>query len=163
METSALRQKTCCFTGHRALPAESIRTITQRTALEVRDLIENKGVRFFGVGGAKGYDTLAADVLFQLREKEFPDIKIILVYPFNGFTSRWAAEQKAVYDRFLPMYNKLVCVSDTPSKEAYLARNRHLVDHSAFCISYCTRSVGGTAYTVRYAAHCGLELRNVAR
>ena len=107
------------------------------------------------------YDTLAAKVLFQLREREYPHIKIILVYPFKGFTNRWTAVQQAEYERLLPQYNKVVCVSDRASREAYLARDRHLVDNSAYCISYCTRESGGTAYTVRYAKRRGVEVRNV--
>ena len=82
-----LREMTCCFTGHRELPIGKAREIAKRTANEIRRLVVNNGVRFFGVGGAIGYDTLAAKVLFQLREKEFPYIKVILVYPFDGFTN----------------------------------------------------------------------------
>lgn len=94
MSAAELRKKTCCFTGHRELPRGNIPEIAERTADEIRRLIANKGVRFFGVGGAIGYDMLAAEMLFRLREKEFPSIKVILVYPFDGFTKRWTPEQK---------------------------------------------------------------------
>lgn len=162
MQTAELRQKTCCLTGHRDLPVHQIREIAERTANEVRALIINKGVRFFGVGGAIGYDTLAAEMLCRLREKEFPDIRVILVYPFDGFTKHWTARQKADHRRLLPLYDKVVCVGHRAGRDAYLARDRHLVDSSAYCICYCTRNQGGTAYTVQYAMRQGLEIRNVA-
>ncbi len=161
METVALREKTCCFTGHRDIPIEKTQEIAERTVNEIRRLIASHGVRFFGVGGAVGYDMLAARILFRLKETEFPNIKVILVYPFEGFTSRWSPMQIADHRRLLSKYDKVVCVSDKPSKEAYLERDRHLVDSSAYCIAYCTRDYGGTAYTVRYAGQQGLEIRNI--
>ncbi len=162
MAASELREKTCCFTGHRDLPAAQIQEIAKRTAKEIRSLIVTRGVRFFGVGGAIGYDTLSARVLFQLRENEFPAIKVILVYPFDGFTSRWLPSQKANYDKLLPQYDKVVCVCERASRQAYLARNRHLVDRSAYCIAFCTRKNGGTAYTVGYVRRQGVSIRNIA-
>lgn len=50
---------------------------------EIRRLLVNCCVCFFGVGGAIGYDMLAARVLFRLKETGFPNIKVILVYPFD--------------------------------------------------------------------------------
>lgn len=156
-----MRQQTCCFTGHRDIPAQNISKVANRTEQYIRELI-GKGVRYFGVGGAIGYDTLAAQILFKMREAEYPGIKVILVYPFEGYTSRWSAEQQAVYRQILPYYNKRVCVADQPSKGAYLQRNRHLVDNSAYCISYCVKDTGGTAYTVKYAHSKGLIVMNTA-
>lgn len=155
-----LRQKTCCFTGHRELPVTQIPAIRDRTERCVR-LLYNNGVRYFGVGGALGYDTLAAQLLLRLRQDELKDIRVILVYPFEGFTDRWDAVNQHLYDRLLPYYDKTVCVSQTPSREAYLERDRHLVDASAYCIGYCVKDSGGTAYTMRYARTKRLTVYNV--
>ena len=155
-----IRQKTACFTGHRLIPNDHIEIVKVRTEILIRQLIRKCGIRYFGVGGAIGYDTLATEILFRLRDTDFPEIKIILVYPFEGFNSRWTDEQKANYARVLSKYDKRVCVATTPSREAYLARDRHLVDNSAYCICYCTRQSGGTAYTVRYALKKGLSIYN---
>ena len=91
-----LRERTCCFTGHREIREEDLPAILKRTEQVVRRLIE-KGVAFFGVGGAVGYDTEAAKLLCRLRATDYPHIKVILVYPFEGFTSRWSGEQRAEY------------------------------------------------------------------
>lgn len=162
MEASELRKKSCCFTGHRNLPTSKTQEIADRTANEIRKLIVNHGVRFFRVGGAIGYDTLAAKVLFHLKETEFPHIRVILVYPFDGFSSRWAPTQRAEFERLWLKYDKRICIGTGASREVYLARDRHLADSSAYCIAYCTRNYGGTAYTVRYAKRQGLEIRNIS-
>ena len=156
-----LRQRTCCFTEHRAIPEKDLPGILERTERAVRRLIEH-GIVFFGVGGAIGYDTEVAKLLFRLRVTDYPQIKVILVYPFEGFTSRWSGEQRAEYARLLPQYDKAVCVAQRASREAYLERDRHLVDGSAHCIAYCTRNSGGTAYTVRYAHQQGVTVYNTA-
>ena len=155
-----MRERTCCFTGHRDIPVDQLQMVMANTETKVRELI-SQGYRYFGVGGAVGYDTIVAEMLFRLREWEYPGIKIILVYPFDGFTGRWSDSQKTTYERLLPLYNKRVCVCKSPSREAYLERDRHLVDCSSVCVAYCTRQTGGTAYTIRYAAARGVPVFNV--
>ena len=155
-----MRERTCCFTGHRDIPADRLQMVMTGTEAKVRELI-SQGYRYFGVGGAIGYDTIVAEMLFRLREREYPWIRIILVYPFDGFISRWNNKQKATYERLLPLYNKRVCVCKSPSREAYLTRDRHLVDCSSVCVAYCTRQTGGTAYTIRYAVARGVPVFNV--
>ena len=81
---------------------------------------------------------------------------------FTYKLSRWSGEQRAEYARLLPQYDKAVCVAQRASREAYLTRDRHLVNGSAYCIAYCTRDSGGTAYTLRYAQQEGLKIVNTA-
>lgn len=57
--------------------------------------------------------------------------------------------------------DKVVWCSREPSREAFLLRNRRLVDGSAYCIAYCTRPYGGSAYTLRYAQKQGLRVWNI--
>lgn len=149
------KSMTCCFTGHRNIPKNQFKDIAIRTESTIRELIIDSGVQYFGIGGALGFDTLAAQILFRLRETDFPHIKVILVYPFENFTSRWTDDQKEIYFRMLSKYDKCVCVSPVPSREAYLARDRYIVDKSSHCIAYCTKNTGGTAYTSRYAISKG--------
>lgn len=155
----SLKAKTCCFTGHRHLPPNSISSIQAGIRQTVTDLV-SRGVIYYGVGGAIGFDTLAAETLFGMRE-EYTQIRVILVYPFDGFESRWTDEQQKKYRGLLPLYDKIVCISNIPCREAYLERNRHLVDHSTYCVSYCSRDYGGTAYTARYAKEKGCVVYNI--
>ena len=52
MKKFALKEKTCCFTGHRMIPKEKENEIVGRLDVYVKKLIA-KGVKFFGVGGAE--------------------------------------------------------------------------------------------------------------
>ena len=70
------RPFTCCFTGHRILPAGQEEEIWRRVYACLEPLLE-EGVRYFGVGGALGFDTLVAEKLLALRESR-PQIRIIL-------------------------------------------------------------------------------------
>lgn len=160
-EGKKMKEKTCCFTGHRDIPQENLLHVKQALEARIIALIEH-GYLYFGVGGAVGFDTLAAETLFMLKKTKYPYIKVILVYPFDGYTHYWTVEQQEHHKKLLPQYDKIVCASDTPGKSAYLARNRRLVDDSSCCICYLTRDDGGTAYTVRYARVNGLKLYNTA-
>ena len=54
------RPFTCCFTGHRNLPIGQEEEIWKRVYACLNPLLE-EGVRYFGVGGALGFDTLVAE------------------------------------------------------------------------------------------------------
>lgn len=156
-----MKEQTCCFTGHRTIPTDKMQEIIGKTEAKVRELIRG-GYRCFMVGGAIGYDTLAAELLFRLRDVEHMGIRVILAYPFNGYTAHWSEEQKATYERLLPLYDERICVAEAASRGAYLQRDRYMVDASSMCIAYCTRQTGGTAYTIRYATKKGVPVINVA-
>lgn len=156
-----MKEQTCCFTGHRNIPASQLEEIVARTTAKVRELI-SKSYRRFMVGGAVGYDTLAAELLFRLRDVEHMGIKVILAYPFDGYTSGWKEGQKATYERLLPLYDERICVAAAASRGAYLQRDRYMIDASSMCIAYCTQQTGGTAYTIRYAGKKSVPVINVA-
>ena len=157
-----MKEQTCCFTGHRNVPVDKQKEIiVARTEAKVRELIRG-GYRCFITGGAVGYDTLAAELLVHLRDVEHMGIRVILAYPFDGYMDRWSEEQKATYERLLPLYDERICVAAAASRGAYLQRDRYMVDASSMCIAYCTRQTGGTAYTIRYAAKTGVPVCNIA-
>lgn len=72
-----MREQTCCFTGHRQIPQEEQTEIVARLERTIISL-NQMGVRFYGAGGALGFDTLAAKTVIHLRES-CPSIKLILV------------------------------------------------------------------------------------
>ena len=80
------RAQPCCFTGHRQLPAGEEEAIWRRVQEHLILLLEQE-VRYFGVGGALGFDTLVAGKLLELRG-QYPQIRVILVLPFRGYQSR---------------------------------------------------------------------------
>ena len=83
-----MKERTCCFTGHRDIPQNEYASIKKRLGNEVEKLIK-QGVIYYGAGGARGFDTLAAEVVIELRKK-YSQIKLILVLPCEGQESMWS-------------------------------------------------------------------------
>ncbi len=150
------REKTCCFTGHRCIPNESLDSLKRQLKQEIEKLIQ-QGVIYFGAGGALGFDTLAAEAVLELKKK-YPFIKLILVLPCPEQDQYWKEEDKRVYQEIKSSSDKVVYVSPHYTSDCMKKRNRHLVDYSGFCICYLRKSYGGTAYTVRYAQKKGLTV-----
>ena len=74
-----MKNKTCCFTGHRIISANECQAIQKRLEDEIITLI-HQSVRYFGAGGALEFYTMAALTVLKLKEK-YLQIKLILVLP----------------------------------------------------------------------------------
>ena len=120
-----------------------------------------QGYRYFGCGGALGFDTLAAQTVLRLREI-YPEIRLILVLPCRDQTRGWKQADVAEYERIMKAADKVTYTSEQYYSGCMHKRNRHLVDNSSLCICYLTEQSGGTAYTVNYARSQGLSIINVA-
>ena len=120
-----------------------------------------QGYRYFGCGGALGFDTLAAQTVLRLREI-YPEIRLILVLPCRDQTRGWKQADVAEYDRIMKAADKVTYTSEQYYSGCMHKRNRHLVDYSSLCVCYLTEQSGGTAYTVNYARTQGLKIINVA-
>ena len=160
MSVNEKKNITACFTGHRKILSNEISTVKKRLVETISSSIE-KGYCYFGAGGALGFDTLAAQVVLELKEK-YPDIKLILVLPCPNQTRGWSEADVAEYERIKTEADKVVYTSDHYFRGCMQKRNRHLVDNSSLCICYLTESSGGTAYTVDYAVQNDLVVMNVA-
>lgn len=156
-----MKEKTCCFTGHRQLPERNKMEIQARLEDVVVSLIHS-GYLYFGAGGALGFDTLAAQTVLRLR-KSYPQIKLILVLPCISQADRWAPEDVRTYREIMKQADKVVYTSQDYSPGCMFKRNRHLVDHSSACIYYLTKKSGGTAYTDEYARERRLKIFNIAK
>lgn len=156
-----MKELTCCFTGHRSIPTEDYDAIKKRTEEAVERLIE-RGVVFFGAGGALGFDTLAAEVVLE-KKKSHPNVKLILVLPCYDQDRLWSYEDKKVYANIKAQADKIVYTSEKYTRGCMHKRNRHLVDGSAYCICYLVKEEGGTFYTVNYAKDANLKIINVAK
>lgn len=155
-----MREHTVCFTGHRKILPKQKATIARRLKNEIIKLVE-KNYRYFGAGGALGFDTLAAQTVLELKT-EYPDVKLILVLPCLSQTRGWSARDIEIYEEIKSKADQVVYTSQGYTRGCMHKRNRHLVDNSSVCICYLTESTGGTAYTVNYAKEKGLMTINVA-
>lgn len=155
-----MKEKTCCFTGHREIPSGQRRRIFAKTEEAIEGLIK-KGYLYFGAGGALGFDTIAAFAVLKLKER-YPDIRLILVLPCFSQTRGWSQEDIEIYDDIKQKADKVVYTSQEYTRGCMHKRNRHLVDNSSACISYLTENKGGTFYTVNYAKSKGVQVINIA-
>lgn len=151
------KSKVACFSGHRKLPRDCGGLKADLEAAIV-SLIE-RGVVFFGAGGALGFDMLAEETVLSLRER-YPQIRLVLVLPCppEQQTLKWSTEQKRRYYDILARADKVRVLSDRYTSTCMLDRNRHMVDSSGYLICYLRESRGGTFYTAGYAESRGTEI-----
>lgn len=154
-----LKGQTCCFTGHRIIPSGMEQKLFRVTEKIVENAIKS-GYRYFGVGGALGFDTIASLVVLKLRES-YPSIKLILVLPCLNQTRGWSTEDIEIYENIKKQADKVVYTSKEYTRGCMHKRNRHLVNNSSLCICYLTEEKGGTYYTVKYAQENQLAVVNV--
>ena len=154
------RKRTACFTGHRNIPVND-RVKLDKLLDNVIEALFNKGVVFFGCGGAYGFDMMAEYAVLRAKERH-KEIKLILVLPCKEQDKYWNDESKAIYRDILSKADKIVYTSEVYTSDCMHNRNRHLVDYSGYCIAYCTKQSGGTVYTMNYAKDSGVKVINLA-
>lgn len=151
------KMKVACFSGHRKLPEDfaELRTNLEKAIIS---LIE-RGVVFFGSGGALGFDQLAAETVLRLKE-DYPYIRLVMVLPCppEQQSLKWNEQQKKRYYDLLDRADKVRVLSPNYTRSCMLDRNRHLVNNSGYLICYLREHSGGTFYTVNYAEQQGLEI-----
>ncbi len=155
-----MKEKTCCFTGHRIISAQEYSTLLPKTLRTIEQLIE-QGYICFEAGGALGFDTLCALAVLLLKLKH-PHIRLHLVLPCPSQADRWKPKQQKRYEEIKQQADQVIYTSSCYTPDCFHKRNRQLVDDSSACICYLTRSNGGTAYTVEYARKNGLKIFNLA-
>ena len=157
-------QQTCCLTGHRVIPPGEEKKIMVRARNILLRLIREQNVRYFGVGGAVGFDMMAAEYLLDLKAHKEHQLKIISVLPYPAWreTEDWTDELRRREENILRACDKVVYVRPEFETGVFLLRDRKLVDGSAYCVSYCNRPRTGTAYTVKYALDRGVKVFNAS-
>ena len=153
--------KSCSFTGHRRIEnrhLDGLRHLLDRAVAYAY----SEGCRDFYVGGAVGFDTLAALKVLE-RRASCPEITLELCLPCRNQTDGWGERSREYYDYILSQADRVEYLFDDYVKGCMLARNRRLVDGSQFCIGYCNSDRGGSAYTLDYAKKRGLRVINLAR
>ena len=124
---------------------------------QARRRLVGEGVPYFGAGGARGFDPLAAETVLRLKG-EYPSVRRILVLPGRDQTRGWKEADARRYRDILSRADKVVYTAERYSPGCMHRRNRHLVENSSVCVAYCTRETGGSAYTAEYARPRGLRL-----
>jgi len=152
--------RSCCFTGHRNIPAKDIPLI-KKCIQEVIVSFSNLGFNTFITGGALGFDTLAAQTVLNMKTT-IPDLRLVVAVPCLDQDKSWSIYQKSIYRHILERADKTICLNKQYVTGCMHQRNRFMVDNSTVCIAYLKSANGGTAYTVRYAESNDKEIVNLA-
>ena len=125
------------FCGHREVfDPESVDAWLNETVEEL--ILE--GVDCFYLGGYGQFDTLAAAVVRQQKERH-PQIRSVLVLPYLDRSFDASAYDETVYP---PLEN-------VPKLYAISRRNAYMIDRSDVVIAFVTHSFGGAYKALCYA------------
>lgn len=157
-----MRGQTACFSGHREIAHDTKLPLKRGLYSHCEELIK-RNYKYFGLGGAIGFDYLAFTVLWELKIK-YPKIRIILVIPCRDYFYRfWNEGCDAAYEKMLQKADKVVYISDKYTATCIRERNQHLINHSSALVYYMTNPISGTGQTYRMAARADLELLYVLK
>lgn len=141
------KECTAVFIGHN----ECYSLSSNDVELAIEDLI-NKGVTTFLSGGQGGFDRLCAVCVNRLKQ-QYSQIKNCIVIPYLDFK----IFDKDIFDEIIYPEN----FEKYHYKAAIPARNRFMVDNSAYAICYVNHSWGGAAKTFERAIKKNLIITNL--
>ena len=153
------KQTTCFFTGHRELPQEKYDEIFQSVCNHIEALY-HKGYTDFIAGGAIGFDTLCSLAVLKLSKTY--DINLHIYVPCLGQEKYFSEDQKKQYSDILELAKSVTVLAPKYTRGCMHTRNRKMADDSSVCIAYCTKTTGGSAYTVDYAIKKSLEIIHIS-
>ncbi len=150
---------TVCFTGHRDIPHEVAMALPGVLDEVITELYE-RGARVFRAGGAMGFDTLAALKVLDMKVR-YPDIRLELILPCRNQTELWDEHSVRTYRYILEHADSYRFLYEVYTDGCMHERDRQLAEGCDVCVAYCSRSRGGTAYTMACALRAGTELINL--
>lgn len=161
--------KTVAFTGHRPekMPwgndeASSDALIYKFRLRETLEYLIGQGYVNFLSGGARGFDTIAAEMVISLREV-YPWIRLMMILPCADQADRWNLEDRKRWENIVVNSDHVETLTPVYDRGCMFRRNRYLVDHSDMILAaYDGYSNGGTAMTLDYAHRKGRKVRRLS-
>lgn len=156
--------KAACFTGHRKIKEDT--SILSQRLYETLEKHIPCGLTDFYIGGAIGFDTIAALTVLRLRKK-YPLIKLHLVLPCppEEQSKYWSDSDQRQLSDIISEADTTEIVCSHYTNDCMRIRNSRLVEYADICFCYYdpnnTRS--GTGQTVRMAQRKGIEVVNLFR
>lgn len=127
-----MEKKACTFFGHRDCPE----TIKPKIRTAVIDLIENHGVTMFYVGNQGNFDRLVRSVLKEVTTV-YPEVGYAVVLAYMPSAKKRAEDFS---DTLLPDG-----IEKVPKRFAIPWRNKWMIEHADYVVTYVTRLFGGAA------------------
>lgn len=127
-----MEKKACTFFGHRDCPE----TIKPKIRTAVIDLIENHGVTMFYVGNQGNFDRLVRSILKEVTTA-YPEVGYAVVLAYMPSAKKRADDSS---DTLLPDG-----IEKVPKRFAIPWRNKWMIEHADYVVTYVTRLFGGAA------------------
>lgn len=155
MFTEIDRANSCSFTGHRPerliLPELIVLRYLQDEIARSVDL----GFRVFISGMQRGVDIWAAEEV--LRQKQLgANIDLIAACAWKGMEDDWDPGWVDRYNKILDKATEICYIGSKPGRQAFIARDHWMVDHSSRLIGVYNGVGGGTKETLDYARKMGI-------
>ena len=144
-----MEKKACTFFGHRDCPE----TIKPKIRTAVIDLIENHGVTMFYVGNQGNFDRLVRSVLKEVATA-YPGVGYAVVLAYMPSAKKSADDFS---DTLLPDG-----IEKVPKRFAISWRNKWMIEHADYVVTYVTRLCGGASRFADYARKNGKKLQPLA-
>lgn len=151
--------KACSFTGHRRIEPQHLGKIDDLLDRAIA-YVYREGCRRFYVGGAVGFDTLAARRIILFRMSH-PDVELHVIVPCRNQCDGWSAHQIGMYEYTLSAADSVEYLSEVYTSDCMRRRNQRLVDLADVVIAYVCRYSSGAAQTVRFAVKAGKTVYNL--
>lgn len=126
----------------------------------LHDTIESfiwQGYQHFISGGALGMDMYAAEIVLKLK-REYPEILLEMVSPFDGQAAKWAPEYQQRHDALFCQADIVTATGHEYTKSCMFLRNRYLVENADLLLAAYDGQPGGTQMTVQYAKQMGIQV-----
>ena len=160
--------ETVAFTGHRPeklpwgtdenSPAAVLYKFRLREALEY---MIGRGYTTFLSGAARGFDTMAAEIVLSLREV-YPWVRLIVVLPCADQAKKWSDDDRARWENIILNSDHVETLQQSFTRSCMFKRNRYLVDHSSVVFAcFNGDQHSGTAMTVNYAHQKNVKVRRL--
>ena len=99
----------------------------------------------------------AAEAVLDLK-KQYPEIMLEMVSPFDTQAAKWAPEYRQRHDALFDKADIVTATGHQYTKSCMFARNRYLVDNADMLLAAYDGQPGGTEMTIRYAKQMGIQV-----
>lgn len=123
--------------------------LKQRLSRKIEELYQRGADSFFS-GMALGVDIWCAEAVLELK-KQHPEVTLTAVIPCRDQDAKWSAADRERYRRIISLCDKVICTSESYTKDCMFKRNRALVELCDVLVAVFDGKSGGTKYTVDYA------------
>ena len=152
--------RTCAFTGHREIPAAHIEQLKMHLDAAITAFFGMGCTRFYA-GGARGFDTLAAERVLAFRSRH-PEAELHLILPCRDQMRGWPKEDEDRARAVIAAANSIRYLQSNYTSTVMAERNRALIDAAEGCIAYVARPASGGGQTLRLAEKKGIPTVNLA-